>query len=234
MTALITLSSRFRSTVAMELAVALSGLAMVLFIFGHLAGNLLIFAGPEALNTYADKLQSLGPLLWVARIGLIAALVTHMGLTVYVTLANRAARGQQRYAMNAYVGPKTVASRLMVYTGIIIFSFLVLHLLDFTFAAKTGPATVVAGMGAHSLGLFGLVWNTFANPVHALVYIVAVWAVGLHFMHCLSSVWVTLGALTDRATPKADAISLALGVAVSLGFSAIPVYVLVRTHLTGV
>lgn len=233
MNAAVAVGSRFRSTVALELAIAVSGLMMVLFIFGHLAGNLLLFAGPEALNGYAHKLQSLGPLLWMARLGLIAALVAHMGLTVYVTLANRGARGQ-RYAVYRRSGEKTVATRLMIYTGIIIFCFLILHLIDFTFAAKTGPATVVEGMGGESLGLFGLVWNAFANPVHAFVYIVGVWSVGLHFVHCLSSVWVTLGALTDRATPLANAVSLGIGVVIALGYTAIPVYVLVRTYLTGV
>ena len=71
MSAVATLRGRLTSTVGRDLLVGVTGLALVGFIVIHLSGNLLIFAGPEAFNAYAAKLHSLGPLLWVARIGLI-------------------------------------------------------------------------------------------------------------------------------------------------------------------
>ena len=66
------------SSIAKKQIVAVTGLLMVGFILGHLAGNTLIFAGHESFNHYAEMLQSLGEFLWVVRFGLITALVCHV------------------------------------------------------------------------------------------------------------------------------------------------------------
>lgn len=224
----------FGTTVAQELLVAVTGLAMVGFIFGHLLGNFLIFKGPEAFNAYAHHLQSLGPLLWAARIGLITALVLHVWTTVALYWSNWGARGS-RYAVTAYRGRKPFPTRIMIFTGIIIFAFLGLHLYDFTFAVKEGAGTIVEGMGdGAELGLFGLVWNSFANPLRSLLYLAAVWSVGFHFAHALASIWVTLGLMKEGLTGKAEAAAWLIGAAVALGFSLIPLYVLCTTYVTGV
>ncbi len=226
-------SSRVSTSVARELVVAVTGLGLIVFILGHLVGNMLIFAGPEALNGYAEKLASLGELLWVLRLGLITFAVLHIGLAAHLTWANWSKR-TSRYAVTAAVGRKSVASQLMIYSGIIILCFFFFHLWDFTFGTKTGPGTVVPLMGGQEeLGLFGLVWNSFANPLRAACYIVAVCCVGLHLSHAIASVWVTLGVLTHRATDKADAVAWTIGVVVALGFASIPIYVLVRTYIIG-
>src|SRR5262245_53078570 len=70
------------STVGSKYLVALTGAALVGFLCGHLAGNLLIFKGRDALNGYAHGLKDLGALLWVARIGLLVAFVLHVFLAV--------------------------------------------------------------------------------------------------------------------------------------------------------
>jgi len=221
------------TTIAKELLVAVSGLMLVLFVMGHLTGNLLIFRGPEVYTDYSRHLLSLGPLLWTARIGLAAAFVVHGTFTVWLALANRAARNTP-YAVRKYEGGTNLVKLTMLYTGILVFVFVVLHLHDFSFRNKTGPATIVAGMNAgQSLGLYGLVWNSFANPVHSLLYILAVWAVGLHFSNAVSTIWVTLGVLTDEATAKANLAARVLGVLIALGFTSIPLYVLAATYLAG-
>ncbi len=224
------LSQRLTTTVAKELLVGITGIILVLFIIGHLAGNLLIFVGPEAFNLYAEKLADLGPLLWVARIGLIAAAIAHISTAILLARLNRIAR-PDRYAHIAYMGKKSMATRTMIFSGIAILAFLFLHLYDFTFPEKAGPASVVAG---ENLGLYGLVWNTFSNPLHSLIYIIAVSAVGLHLSHAISSVVVTLGVLSDKATDKMDIIGKVIGLVIALGFAAIPIYVLVHTYIIGV
>ena len=224
------LSQRLTTTVAKELLVGITGIVLVLFIIGHLAGNLLIFVGPEAFNLYAEKLADLGPLLWVARIGLIVAAVAHIYTAIRLARMNRIAR-PDRYAHTAYLGRKSMATRTMIFSGVFILFFLFLHLYDFTFADKVGPGSVVAG---ENLGLYGLVWNTFANPIHALIYIIAVSAVGLHLSHAISSVVSTLGILTEKATDKVDFAGKLIGLAIALGFAAIPIFVLVHTYIIGV
>jgi succinate dehydrogenase / fumarate reductase cytochrome b subunit len=221
---------RFGTTVAQEFLVALSGFILVLFILGHLAGNFLLFRGPEAFNAYARGMQSMGPLLWLARLILLTALLVHVVLTIRLKLLGRSARGGE-YAVKKYMGNTTLAKLTMLYTGIAIFLFLVLHIYDFTLRSQTGPATEVGGVG---LGVYGLVWNSFSDPVHALVYILAVWAVGLHFSNAVSSIWVTLGLLSESATARANRAAQILGIFVALGFSSIPVFVLANTYLIGV
>jgi len=211
----------------MELAAALSGIVMVLFIFGHLAGNLLLFAGPEKFNAYAEHLQALGPLLTLARLVIAASLLMHVTMTVWLKLRGMGARNS-RYAVTVRRAQRTLGTRTMIYTGLIILCFVVLHVQDFSLADKAGARSMVGGQG---LGLYGVVYNGFANPVHSGLYILAMWILGLHFSHLLSSLWVTLGMLADRATRGADLTARAVGALIALGFISIPLYVLLKAHL---
>ena len=233
MSTALTLGRRVTTTIARELLAAVTGLVMIGFLLGHLGGNFLIFAGPETFNAYAENLQSLGPLLWMARIGLILAFVSHISASVSLYLANRRARG--RYAVTAYLGRKSWATRYMIFSGILIFFFLFIHLNDFTLGDKEGAASIVPGMNdGVSLGLYGLVWNSFGNPLRSFFYLVAMVGVGSHLAHALASFWVTLGVLTHKATPKVDLAAQAVGAAVAAGYCSIPLYVLVQTYLIGV
>ncbi|HOQ91104.1 MAG TPA: succinate dehydrogenase cytochrome b subunit [Candidatus Hydrogenedentes bacterium] len=217
------------STILRELTAAISGLVLVLFIFGHLAGNFLLFLGPDAFNGYAERLQSLGPLLWLARLVILTAAVLHVSATISLKLRNRASR-DTAYAVTRRNADRPLGTPTMIYTGIIIACFVILHISDFTLADKTGPRSIIGGQ---SLGLYGVVLNGFANPLRAVAYIVAVWAVGLHFSHLFSSLWVTLGVLSDRATRAMNRLALAVGVLVALGFTAIPVFALIKMRLLG-
>lgn len=229
MSATAVLPRRFTSTVAQELAVAITGVMLVLFIFSHLGANLLIYLGPEWLNAYAEHLRAFGPLLWVARLGLIAAFVTHIGLAIKLAIQNRATRSQ-RYAVEAHLGRKGPATKFMALSGIIIFCFLILHLTDFTLRSHEGPNTIV---GTEHLGLYGLVWNFFGNPLRVLIYIIAMCALGLHLSHAISSMVVTLGLLHEHTTQRMENIARGIGLVVALGFASIPIYVLLATHLGG-
>lgn len=223
------------TTVAKELWVAVSGLALVLFVIAHLAGNFILFAGPDAFNAYSRHLHSLGVLLWLARFGLIAAFATHAILTVWLFLANRAAR-KTPYAVNNHMGGTDLAKLTMIYSGAVVLVFVALHLQDFTFRNTEGAVgAIVAGPpGSSNLGLYGLVWNSFSKPSHAIFYVVCVWALGLHLSNVISTIWVTLGVLTDAATPRVNLLARVIGVLVALGFSSIPIYVLAANYWAGV
>jgi len=228
------LRARFSSTLFMELVVGLSGIALIIFIIGHLTGNLLLLGGPEVFNGYVQSLEAMGPALWLARIGLIIVFVAHIGTAIQLTKMNRRVR-QTRYAEHRYISQRKLGTRTMAITGVLTLLFLLLHLYDFTFAQKTGDHTIIPGMyDGQPMGLYGLVWNTFANPIHASLYILAMLGVGLHLSHAGSSLLVTLGVLSDRMTPKAELGAKILGAVVGVGFAMIPVYVLVRTYLVGV
>ena len=155
------ISALLKRSVVKKQIVAVTGIMLVTFIFGHLAGNFLIFAGPDALNAYAEKIQGLGAFLWVVRSGLLAAFVTHITFTVWVTLENRAARGERYIARNT-LGETTWAKRTMILSGALVFLYVFVHL---TISRFRPLATVIAGVNNdESLGLFGLVEFVF-EPV---------------------------------------------------------------------
>jgi succinate dehydrogenase / fumarate reductase cytochrome b subunit len=214
----------------LELAVAVSGVFMVLFIYAHLAGNLLLYLGPEAFNDYAKKLHAVPELLWVARIVLITAFVVHVSSAVRLARRNRETR-PTRYAVYQHSSPQTPASRLMLLTGLIIFFFVFLHLYDFTLRT---PAEEMRMLGGQDLELYAVVWNSFANPLRSFIYIVAVLCVGSHLSHALESMFVTLGLLSDRMTQRMMYASRVLGLVLGLGFASIPLYVLFTTYIVGI
>lgn len=227
------LRTRLSATVVKELIVGVTGLMLVLFVGAHLAGNILIYAGPASYNAYAAKLHAMGPLLWFMRLGLLVAFVTHIATAINLDIVNRQAR-VNRYAVNTYLGRKTVATRTMLASGIIIFLFVLFHIYDFALSDKTGPASIVPGVNnGQSLGLFGVVWNAFRDPVRVLFYVTAACAVGFHLSHAVASVWVTVGILRDEDTPVVDLVARILGVAVAVGFSSIPICVFLQIHFFG-
>ena len=114
------------------------------------------------INDYALKLKNLGPILWVMRIGLLVIFVMHLYLFLQVVTINKLARPKP-YAMKASKGNTSLASTTMHYTGIIILSYLLLHLADFTFHLFP-TSSVIDGVDE---GLYGLMINSFQNPIHA-------------------------------------------------------------------
>jgi succinate dehydrogenase / fumarate reductase cytochrome b subunit len=82
----------YRSSVGKKMIVAITGIILILFVIGHLLGNLQIFLGPDWINGYSQHLRDLGPLLWLIRLFLLAIVVTH----IYVTIIRLAAHGDER------------------------------------------------------------------------------------------------------------------------------------------
>lgn len=226
-------ASNGAGTIFSELLVGVSGVMLVLFILGHLAGNFFLFAGPDAYNAYAAHLHALGPLLWLARLGLISAFVLHVAFSLKLTLANRASR-HSRYAVRTNAGGTNLAKKTMIYTGLLVFAFIVFHIVDFALGDQMGPRSVIRGLGSdESLGLYGVVWNSFASPLRSLFYVVALCAVGLHFSNAVSTIWVTFGMLPEAATAKVRRTAQVMGLVVALAFISIPTYVLAVTYGAG-
>src|SRR5256885_185627 len=129
---------------------AVSGLILFLFVLGHLAGNLQIFLGREAINRYGHFLQSNPELIWPARIILLFMVVLHIASAIKLSAENKAARPVD-YAEYRPVG-SSYASRTMLMSGIIIFIFIVYHLLHFTVQVKY-------------INLTGQSFSAFVDPV---------------------------------------------------------------------
>ncbi len=221
------------TTVGAKMLVALTGIGLILFVIAHMLGNLQIFLGPEALNNYAHKLKSMGPLLWVARIGLLAIFVTHLGLTLALTRRNTKARGGsvaepqikitgERYLNGYAYETATTASRYMIHTGILILIFVVYHLLHFTVM----PDETVLMPTSELPNVYGMVIDGFENAGIASLYILAQLALASHIYHGASSCLQTLGLRTNTTKAGISKLGLLLALLIGLGNISIPIAVL--------
>jgi len=212
------------SSITKKQIVAATGLALIGYVIAHLAGNLLIYKGPSALNGYAEFLASLRPGLFLIEIVLLGIFVIHMYFTYLVVLENILARGTG-YKVYQPVGERSWATRLMPYTGTVILVFVIWHVSDFTLIDHEGPRSIMPN--GEYLGLYGVVYNSFMDPVHSSLYIVAMMCLGLHLSHAIQSCFQTFGFNHPKYTPVIEKASNFLGFILTVGYISIPVYVLV-------
>jgi succinate dehydrogenase / fumarate reductase, cytochrome b subunit len=203
------------SSLGKKLMMALTGLAFVGFLAAHLAGNLTIYGGNAAFNSYAEKLQALGPVLHLFRAGLITFALVHILTGAYLFFLNRKAR-PVRYAVAASAGGQTLSSRIMPYTGLSILVFLIFHLLHFTFVDKTTTT------------IFDIVAAAFQNWLYVIVYVAFMMAVALHVRHGFWSAFQTIGVNHPKYMPAISALSVVAGLVVALGFGLLPIAVLLK------
>jgi succinate dehydrogenase / fumarate reductase cytochrome b subunit len=209
------LTSALGSSLGKKLLMAVTGLAFIGFLAAHLAGNLTIYAGKAAFDGYAEKLHSLGPVLKLFELGLITFAAIHILTGLILFLQNRKARGVP-YAVDRSAGGRTLSSRTMPYTGLIILAFVVFHLINFTFSDKTGTT------------ISEIVSKAFGSPIYVILYVAAMVIVALHVRHGFWSAFQTLGANHPKYMPAISAVSLAAGLIVGFGFGLIPIVVALR------
>ncbi len=199
----------FCSSIGRKILMAVTGVILIGFVTGHLVGNLQVFQHPDHLNGYAHFLQSLGPVLWLVRLGLLACVVIHIWAATVLSLENAAARGAP-YGFKHTI-QATLASRMMRWTGYIVLAFILYHLAHFTvgiaqagtFKTNLAPylmqgdyhvmgiTVVPAGMEVHDV--HSMVILGFQNQIVSLFYIVAVGLLSLHLLHGFDSLFQTLG-----------------------------------------
>ncbi len=189
----------YHSSIGKKIIVALTGAALMGFLVAHLLGNLLLFSGPEALNGYAKKLQDLGPLLILARGGLLAAVLLHVVGTVQLVKINRAAR-PQKYAVDT-VRQASKASRTMIWSGLTIVAFVLYHLAHFTWALGNeyhNPAIARYWVEPGVHNVYNMVVDGFRVWYVSAFYILAMFLLCSHLSHGFASVFQTLGLATPR------------------------------------
>jgi succinate dehydrogenase / fumarate reductase cytochrome b subunit len=213
------------SSIGAKVGMAVTGILLSLFVVGHLAGNLLIYKGQQAMNDYARLLQGLGPWLWVIRAGLLAVFALHVVLALTLRSRNRTAR-PDRY-VKEHVNVATFASRYMVMTGLLILAFVALHLAHFTLRWLQPVPLLEDG----HVDVYGVVLQGFRNPVYAGLYVAAMVMLGLHLQHGLQSVFQTLGFRHPGYTPGIVNLCRLVAIVVAVGYASIPVTILLG--LTG-
>ncbi|MGH3346128.1 MAG: succinate dehydrogenase cytochrome b subunit [Nocardioides sp.] len=214
-----------RSTIALKMLMAVSGVVFILFVLAHMYGNLKAFAGHDAFNEYAEHLREIGEpmlphggLLWILRAGLIAALGVHVYSAV--VLWRRAGRARTvKYVVKKHTGA-TFASRMMRWGGVTILVFVVWHLLNFTIG-KVNP------QGGETNDPYRLLVDTFDLWWMTLIYLVAMAMLGAHLHHGIWSAAQTLGLTNnEQARRNAKVLGLSLALIITIGFSLVPIFVL--------
>jgi succinate dehydrogenase / fumarate reductase cytochrome b subunit len=209
------------SSIGTKFIIAVSGLCLFAFLVVHLAGNLLIFLGPEALNGWGHLLVS-NPLTIPAEIGLALIFLIHACKAVLMWWDNRGARplgyAQKKWA--GHTSRKNVGSATMIVSGPIVFAFVVWHVLTFKF----GPVYESAEPGVRDLSR--LVVEAFSQPLVSGLYVVVMILIGLHLRHGIASALQSLGADGPRFTPLAIVAGTILAVLMGAGFAVIPIWVL--------
>ena len=169
---------------------ALSGLGLVIYVVFHMLGNLQVFEGAHALNSYAALLRDMPILLWTARIGLLSLAVFHIVPAIRSALRNRRAR-PVAYAVHEY-RQASLASRTMAVSGMVLVLFIIFHLLHLT-AGVIDPSSADRLDAEGHRDVYGKVVHAFQNPFIVALYLAGQLGLGLHLSHAVTSSFQTLG-----------------------------------------
>src|SRR5580698_9155847 len=225
------LRNLFCSSLGKKYLMAGSGAVMFLFVMGHLAGNLQMFLGPEAINRYGDFLQSNVELLWPVRIVLLAIIAIHIWSATQLTLENRAAR-PQAYAQWQPTAA-TYASRTMMVSGIIVAFFIVYHLLHYTVMVKAVNLTgqdfdakpeFFDSQGRHDI--YKMMVVGFQQWPVSIFYLIGVGLLCLHLSHGMSAMFQSLGWKKHSYGPCLEKAAIAGAIILFCGYVSIPLSVL--------
>jgi len=206
---------------------AITGFIWFGFVIAHMLGNLQVYQGAEKLNTYAKFLKDLGPLLWVARIVLFVSFFGHVIVAISLKRQNSSARPVS-YAKDSTI-QASKASTTMIYSGLLLLTFLVYHLLHLTFGF-TNPEhysieyTLKSGDVVHDV--YAMVILGFQQMPIAIAYIVFMFFLALHFSHALGSMFQSLGILAPKHNPLLQKIATSLAIFVFIGNSSMPLSIL--------
>jgi len=212
----------WNSSIGKKLLVGVTGIVLVLFLMGHLAGNLLTFQGRHAMNDYAEFLHTMlhGSGIWIARVVLITVFVLHILATIALTRENRAAK-PEKYQCDATVAASR-SSRIMIWSGLVVLAFVLFHILHFTVRVSPALANLPDPSNPGRHDVWGMVIKGFQNPLVVGFYVIALTLLCSHLSHGIASIFQTLGLSTRQTRSAIEKFSQVLAIIIWLGFISIP------------
>lgn len=218
------------STISLKIVMALTGLLGAGFVLFHMLGNLQVFLGRDAYNDYAEFMQGLGALKWVARLGLLTILVLHVLTAIVLFRRNQGAR-PDRY-MELRQRRTSLAAMYMTELGVVLLLFIIYHLLHFTIGVvhhQIGQVEYFTMQQITEAGprrdLYTHFIASFQQPAIAITYVVASVALAAHLAHGATSMFKTLGIAVGRWKVPFEVLGPAFGVLIGLGNISMPIAV---------
>lgn len=210
----------YRSPIGKKLITGITGLALATFVLAHMLGNLLLFVGRDAYNTYAYRLEQVWPVFYTIEAVLLISGLFHATVGIQIFWAKRQARpiGYRAYQSAGAPSHQSISSRTMIVTGSVLAVFLVSHLLTFKFGVVY--STAIAGVESRDFSR--LVIETFKNPLYAFGYAAVTVMLGFHLRHGIWSALQSLGAMSRGLKPVVYGLGSLLAVLIAVGFVILP------------
>ena len=212
-----------KSQVGRKILTGSTGIGLMIFIIGHLAGNLTLFGDAQAFNEYTYALESMGVLLYIVEAGLAFFFLLHAYIGISIWWNRRKARpeGYEKYQTKGGPSHQSWASRSMIFTGIVLLVFLVIHIDTFKF----GETATVVNDGTQMRNLQALVVETFQNPIYAFGYTFVMILLGFHLKHGFWSAFTSLTMKHKKYSAGIYTVGIIFAILMAVGFLFIPLYI---------
>jgi succinate dehydrogenase / fumarate reductase, cytochrome b subunit len=208
---MIPVKQALRSSVGKKFVMAISGIALVVFLILHLVGNLLLYIpGGVEFNEYAFKLHSFGFLTYAGEIGLLALIALHAFLAISISRGNSASR-PAKYAE--------------VVSGLLLLAFIIFHVWHLRFGPAIEQGYITQVREHSSRDLYRLVFESFKNPMLVAIYTISMVFMAFHLRHGFWSAFQSLGAMRPRFSGAIYALGLVIALVLAAGFIGIPLYI---------
>ena len=213
------------STLGRKLIMALTGLFLILFLTGHVSGNLLLFKGDggQAFNMYA-KFMTTNPAVKLLSYLTYISVLGHIIYSIALSQHNKSARPVP-YSTSNGSSNSAWSSRNMGVLGTIILIFLVVHLQGFWAQMHWGEVPMITYEGEEYKNLFLIVSEAFKQEWLVALYVLSMIFLGFHLSHGFTSAFQTLGINHKKYSPAIKAIGTAYSILVPALFASMPVYI---------
>jgi succinate dehydrogenase / fumarate reductase cytochrome b subunit len=202
---------------------ALSGLFLLLFLTGHLAGNLQLlipesYGAQQKFNDYAH-FMSTNPFVKILSITTYISIILHVIVTLALTISSRKKR-PINYRSSASQ-TNSIGSKYMGVLGTVILAFIIVHLSNFWYKAKFEGET----------DIYYLVVSKFQHLEHVIVYVLAMLAIFFHVLHGFSSGFQSLGLITSKTRKYFQGLGMIYALLIPILFAIIPIYIYLGLHI---
>ncbi|HSO73663.1 MAG TPA: succinate dehydrogenase cytochrome b subunit [Blastocatellia bacterium] len=212
----------YRSSLGKKYIMAITGFLLFLFVIVHMLGNLQVYLGPEPMNAYGALLKSQPGLLWAARAGLLLIAILHITSAVQLAAENRHAR-PERYDEGKPIA--TFASRTILVSGLIVFAFIIYHLMHFTFGVTNPDFMQLEDLNSQH-DVYRMVVLGFSSWWVSAFYLISMGLLCLHLSHGLSSMFQSLGIRSEANIRAVTVFARVSALIVFIGNCSIPISIL--------